>query len=74
MKTMIMNNAGNLRRFLVLFTNIENPFNFSSKPDKFQSAKQTEAPKQNQHHKAFTGNYFAGPHCIFDPRLLSNEK
>lgn len=77
MKSMTLNNTGSLRRFLALFNSIENPFTMlvksknNSKPTMETGKKTGDQPNISEQRKAYTGNYFAGPHCIFDPRLFS---
>jgi hypothetical protein len=77
MKSMTLNNAGSLRRFLTLFNSLENPLTMlvknrnNSKPTIETENKTVNQPGISEQRKAFTGNYFAGPHCIFDPRLFN---
>ncbi len=82
MKTMTLDYAGNLRRFIAFFSSL----NASTYIDGKNSGKgytstndNSEGASENRHNqlqndrRVFTGNYFAGPHCIFDPRLLSQK-
>ncbi|KYP16302.1 hypothetical protein [Flavihumibacter sp. CACIAM 22H1] len=37
---------------------------------KEETANREPVSMQEFQRKAFVGNYFAGPHCLFDPRLF----
>lgn len=67
MKTVMMDPAARLKGFVALFK--------TSRAHTGNGILQTAQPVAQENssefeRKAFTGNFFAGPHCFFNPQLF----